>query len=113
MALPQDDIDYIVNKYPAVAEIKRCIEEFRSIYTHKSSLELEAFVIRYSGSTMKPIRSFASGLRNDWNAVRNSVLSELSNGFVEGINNKIKAIKRTMYGRAKIDLLRVKVLYAR
>jgi len=46
-------------------------------------------------------------------AVKNSVISELNNGFVEGNNNKIKAIKRTMYGRAIIDLLRVKVLFAR
>jgi transposase len=52
-------------------------------------------------------------LRGDLEAVKNSVVSELSNGYVEGNNNKITVIKHTMYGRAKIDLLRVKVLFAR
>ncbi|MDR2530017.1 MAG: transposase [Oscillospiraceae bacterium] len=56
------------------------------------------------------MKSFASGLSSDLDAVRNSVTSPLSNGFVEGANNRIKKIKRDMYGRAKIDLLRVKVV---
>jgi hypothetical protein len=60
---------------------------------------------------MKNLRSFASGLLSDIDAVRNAVTSTLSNGFVEGQNNKTKAIKRTMYGRASIKLLRVKVLF--
>lgn len=42
------------------------------------------------------LASFVNGLKMDIDAVRNSVISELSNGFVEGINNKVKVIKRTM-----------------
>jgi len=41
------------------------------------------------------------------------VIHDWNSGFAEGCNNKIKAIKRLMYGRAKVDLLRVKVLFAR
>ena len=111
--IPQEDIDYIINKYPAVIEIQRCTEDFRAIYVNKSVTELETFAQQYSVSGIGPFRSFASGLCTDWDAVKNSVISDMSNGFVEGINNKIKVIKRTMYGRAKIDLLRVKVLFAR
>jgi transposase len=74
---------------------------------------MEQFIERYGKCNIALIKSFASGLRGDIDAVRNSVTSNLSNGFVEGCNNKIKAIKRMMYGRAKIDLLRVKVLFAR
>jgi transposase len=107
------DIDYIISKYPRIPEIQQCIQDFRKIYGDKDIALLDQFIERYSNRPIKPIKSFASGLRGDREAIKNSVASELSNGFVEGNNNKIKAIKRTMYGRAKIDLLRVKVLYAR
>ena len=111
--LDSADIDFIFSKYPQTLEIQQCILDFRKIYDDKDISLLEQFISRYSESSSKPIKSFASGLRSDLVAVKNSVASELSNGFVEGITNKIKAIKRMMYGRAKIDLLQVKVLYAR
>ena len=107
------DIDFIFSKYPQITEIRQCILDFRKIYEAKDVTLLEQFITRYSESPSKPIKSFACGLRSDLTAVKNSVTSELNNGFVEGNNNKIKAIKRVMYGRAKIDLLRVKVLYTR
>jgi transposase len=107
------DISVIFEKYPQALEIQQCILDFRRIYAEKDITLLEHFIERYSGSQISPIKAFVSGLRGDWDAVKNSVISDLSNGFVEGCNNKIKLIKRTMYGRAKIDLLRVKVLHAR
>ena len=107
------DVEFICDKHPKILEIQQCIKDFRMIYNEKSIVRLEAFIEKYSVSMSKPIQSFASGLRGDYEAVKNSVISELSNGFVEGNNNKIKLIKRSMFGRAKIDLLRIKVLFAR
>ena len=94
-------------------ELMQCINDFRRIYKDKDIVLFNLFIKNYSESKLAPIKSFASGLINDLDAVRNSVISELSNGFVEGNNNKIKTIKRMMYGRANVDLLRVKVIYAR
>jgi len=111
--LEQNDLNFIYSKYPKVEEIQRCISDFRKIFEEKSVTLLEKFIERYASGQSAPIKSFASGLRGDLEAIKNAVTSELSNGFVEGNNNKIKAIKRMMYGRAKIDLLRVKILYAR
>jgi hypothetical protein len=107
------DMDYILGKYPNISEIEQCILDFRKIYDDSDVGLLEQFIERFSTSQIAPIKSFAAGLRLDIKAVRNSITSELSNGFVEGNINKIKAIKRTMFGRAKVDLLRVKVLFAR
>lgn len=111
--LAAGDIDYILGKYPNISEIKQCILDFRKIYEDKDVELLEQFIERFSTSQSAPIKSFARGLKSDIKAIRNSATSDLSNGFVEGNINKVKAIKRIMYGRAKIDLLRVKVLYAR
>ena len=60
---------------------------------------LYMFIDRYKQSSIKEIASFASSLERDLATVENSVASPLSNGFVEGTNNKLKMIKRTMYGR--------------
>ena len=111
--LEQTDVDFIFAKYQKLAEIQQCILDFRKIFEEKSVPLLEQYIDRYADSSSAPIKSFASGLRGDLDAIKNAVTSELSNGFVEGNNNKIKAIKRMMYGRAKIDLLRIKVIYAR
>ena len=43
--------------------------------------------------------------------IENSVASPLSNGFVEGTNNKLKMVKRTMYGRCSRQLLEAKLMY--
>ena len=52
-----------------------------------------------------------NGLRQDYDAVRAALTYNWSNGIVEGHVNRLKLIKRSMYGRAKFDLLRLRVLY--
>ena len=108
--LPETDIDYLFKKFVFLPELKLCIDHFREIYTGKNLKLLDWFIAIYSQSFIKTIASFANGLLSDIDAVSNSVTSSLSNGFVEGNNNKIKVIKRTMYGRAKIELLSAKVV---
>ena len=71
------------------------------------------FIERYKNSDLKEISRFANGLEKDIEAVENSVASELSNGFVEGTNSKLKMVKRTMYGRCSKALLAAKLMYAK
>lgn len=56
------------------------------------------------------LRSFAEGLERDWASVKAAVELPWSNGRAEGHVNRIKLIKRKMYGRANFDLLRVRVM---
>ena len=58
------------------------------------------------------LRSFALSLEADEKAVRAALATEWSNGQVEGQVNRLKTIKRQMYGRANFDLLRQRVLSA-
>jgi transposase len=55
-------------------------------------------------------QTFATGLRQDYAAVRAAIETHWSNGQTEGQINRLKFIKRQMYGRAKFDLLRLRVL---
>ena len=60
---------------------------------------------------MPELRRFAAKLREDLPAVRAAFSSPWSSGQVEGQINRLKYLKRQMYGRAKLDLLRIRVLH--
>lgn len=72
---------------------------------------LYLFIDRYKSFQIKELASFATGLEKDINVVENAVASDLSNGFVEGTNSKLKMVKRTMYGRCSKQLLEAKLMY--
>ena len=59
----------------------------------------------------KEIKNFALGIKQDEEPVRQAVVSQWSNGQTEGQVNRLKTIKRQMYGRANFDLLKARVLY--
>ena len=61
---------------------------------------------------IKPLKTFAKGLFDDYAAVKASMMSEVSNGPVEGLNNKLKMLKRQMYGRASLELLEKRFVMA-
>lgn len=105
------DINFLLEKYPLLKEIQDCISDFREIYVHKRIILLEKFIDKYVKSKIKNLKSFANGLLRDFEAIKNSVISEYSNGFIEGNNNRLKMIKRTMYGRASLNLLRAKIIH--
>ena len=56
------------------------------------------------------MRRFGRTLRQDTEAVRNAVLEPWSNGQTEGQINRLKTLKRAMYGRAGVDLLRARMM---
>lgn len=61
-------------------------------------------------SGVKELRSFANGLQKDFFAVKEATASLWSNGQTEGQVNRLKLLKRQMYGRANFDLLKARVL---
>lgn len=71
---------------------------------------LYLFIERYGQSTFVPIVNFVKELKKDIDAIENAVVSPLNNGFVEGINNRTKMVKRVMYGRCGIELVSAKII---
>lgn len=67
------------------------------------------FILR-SKHKLPGLKTFARGLSRDIDAVENGIKMHWSNGTTEGHVNRIKSIKRQMYGRASFDLLRKKVI---
>ena len=59
-----------------------------------------------------PLRDFAGGLRRDVTAIQAALDLPWTTSPVEGQINRLKMLKRTMYGRAGFPLLRARVLHA-
>jgi transposase len=88
------------------------VREFADMLCHRHGERLEAWASQAENGPVSELRSFAKGLRRDWAAVTAGLTVPYSSGPVEGHVNRIKMIKRQMYGRAKPDLLRKRVLLA-
>ncbi len=100
---------YLEENHPVVMELQKRIREFRMIFEHQNPCMLRLFIENCLQSEHPRIANFAKGLRQDFDAVDFAVSSTKSNTFVEGSNNKIKMVKRVMYGRCGIRLLKAKL----
>ena len=96
---------------PQVALAADLIERFATMVKEKEADKLEAWLTDAVASGIQAFISFANGIRQDFSAVFNAMSMIWSNGQVEGQVNRLKFIKRMMYGRANFDLLRKRVLY--
>ena len=87
-------------------------DEFAALVRKQSRGTLSDWLARGEASTCPELRRFAEGIRRDEAAVLAAVIGRWSNGPVEGHVNRLKTIKRQMYGRAGFVLLRARVLNA-
>lgn len=87
-------------------------QQFVTMAKAKRKSELDIWLQAAEDSGVRELRNFATGLRADYPAVAAGLSSKWSNGPTEGHVNRLKLIKRTMYGRANFDLLRLRVLHA-
>ena len=87
------------------------VREFADMLCHRHGEHLETWMSQAENSPVSELRGFARGLRKDWAAVCAGLTLPYSSGPVEG-HVTFKMIKRQMYGRAKPDLLRKRVLLA-
>jgi transposase len=72
--------------------------------------EFATWLEQVAQSDVTDLKTFARGLVQDRAAVEAALSLEWSNGQVEGQVNRLKFLKRQMYGRASFDLLRARVL---
>jgi transposase len=98
--------------FPQIERAKELAQAFTRIVRGRLSPELNEWLRSAMRSKLKEFVSFARGLSEDYEAVMNALRYERSNGQLEGQVNRVKLIKRGMYGRAKFDLLRARVLHS-
>jgi transposase len=94
-----------------IAEAITLTQEFAALVRQRQPDQLETWLKRATASGLQAFQSFANGLRADYEAVKAGVTLMWSTGPVEGQINRLKMLKRQMYGRAGIGLLRQRVLH--
>jgi predicted transcriptional regulator len=86
------------------------VNRFRELFDSTNGEGLQDWIDDLSCTNLKELKGFAKGLLSDITAVKNAISLPWSNGQVEGQINKLKTIKRQMYGRAGFNLLRKRLV---
>jgi transposase len=102
----------VLARSPALQTTHQQVHEFAVILTQRRGERLPAWMEQIDTNGAPALRSFVTGLRTDLDAVTAGLTLTHNSGPVEGAVNRIKMIKRQMFGRAGFDLLRKRVLLA-
>lgn len=96
--------------YPIIGDIYDIVKEFKETLFSKKESEIDKWVEDAGALRMDEINRFINGVRRDIGAVKNAILLDYNNGLAEGSVNKLKIIKRIMYGRRSFELVKSKLL---
>jgi transposase len=101
----------LISRSPEITAAFAFGQSFARMLRQRAGQEFEAWLPRALRSPVAELRHFAAGLRRDYQAVEAALTLPWSNGQTEGQVGRLKMIKRQMYGRAKFDLLKQRVLH--
>lgn len=107
-----DLLERVVQQHPDLTRLVELADEFLQLLRQRQADAFDDWLAKAAGCAIKPLQTFAKGLFDDYAAVKASLMSEVSNGPVEGLNNKLKMLKRQMYGRASLELLAKRFIMA-
>ncbi len=93
---------------PTLVQARDLLDRFHAMVRRKSG-DLEGWITDAAASLLA---SFGAGVSRDRAAVAAAITSPWSNGQTEGQVNRLKLIKRSMYGRAKVDLIEARLIGA-
>jgi transposase len=88
-----------------VAEAMDLAQDFATLVRQRQPTQLDPWLTRATTSAVEAVRRFATGLAEDYAAVKAGVTLPWSTSPVEGHINRLKMLKRQMFGRAHLDLL--------
>jgi transposase len=111
-AKEQQQIEHICQASPDLHTVYLLSQEFVTLLDERQAEALDGWLKRAKEGHVTELGSFVNGIRRDYAAVYAAFSLPWSNGITEGHVNRLKFLKRQMFGRAHLDLLRVKVLHA-
>jgi transposase len=99
--------------HPHIHQACALLQQFEQMLRERRGVELDQWMQTTLHSGIPELRSFARKLGQDQEAVQAGLTLPWNNGMVEGHINRLKLLKRSMFGRANFDLLRLRVLHHR
>jgi hypothetical protein len=106
----QSKIVEFLKRTPDFATMRHLVLSFRSILCGGKVSSMKRWIKEAEAAGIEAMTRFVRQLKKDRAAVENAVEQVWSNGPVEGHINRLKTLKRQMYGRADFELLRARVL---
>ncbi len=101
-----------LQQHPELVTAIHLAQHFADLVRQRLPKQLDLWLEQANSSSIKQFQNFAKSLQEDYEAVKAGVTLVVSNGQVEGQINRLKMLKRQMYGRAGFDLLQKRVLLA-
>ncbi|WP_198175084.1 transposase [Spirosoma arboris] len=101
-------LKHLLHSNELIGQVHQLSLRFKQLMQDRQAEELANWCADAEGIPV--LSGFVRGMRQDFAAVEEAFRSEWSNGQTEGQVNRLKTIKRTIYGKAKFDLLRLRVL---
>lgn len=109
-AISRDLLMKLYRLHPEVKILLELMYEFKGILLKtRSEKALNSWISKAEKCGYEEINSFVTGVKNDLQAVINSLKYNWSNGLLEASVNKIKDVKKIMHGRCGFELLKIKV----
>lgn len=99
--------------HPKAEMTFQLVNTFLCMVRERTGEQLDTWLKDVQASHLEAFESFVTSVQQDKDAVLAGLTLPWSNGPLEGHVNRLKLIKRSMYGRAKFDLLRLRVLHHR
>jgi transposase len=109
-AAAQQSLQVLLARSATVSTLYDLVQRFRGMLHARQGDQLDGWLTAARGSAIKELATFVVGIERDKDAVVAGLSMEYSQGVVEGQVNRLKVIKRQMYGRAGFDLLRQRML---
>ena len=108
--ITKQQLDSVFEHYPNFLKVYASVWDFKSIFEDNDAAMLDTWLENVKSLHISEFESFAKGIDLDIAAVKNAIELPYSNGLAEGKINKIKLIKRIMFGRCSFLLLKIKTL---
>jgi transposase len=108
--ITNEQYEVIIKKYPTLGKVYELLRAFHELVFSKKVDLLDSWMLQAEKLDIVEINYYVSGLKNDISAVKNAIILQFNNGLAEGSVNKLKVIKRIMYGRCSFKLLKFKLL---
>lgn len=109
--ITEKQYEQVLKKYPLLSELYSLVKEFYGVIFSKKPEKLDIWIESAKKYDIPELQTFIEGILKDLKAIKNGITYPYNNGLAEGSVNKIKVIKRIMYGRNSFDLLKSKVLF--
>ena len=107
----QKELTQIRQASPEIETAYQLVQTFLQMLRERTGQHLETWLKAAETSHLPEFESFAAGVRQDQAAILAGLTLPWSSGQTEGQITRLKLLKRSMYGRAKFDLLRLRVLH--